>query len=173
MTGKRKKVAILVEELYNDQEFWYPYYRMQEAGAEVVVAGPRGGDVYRSKHGIPVKAHIAFGDVREKELDGLIVPGGYAPDRIRRDRYALSLVRAVSDSGKPLAQICHAGWVLISAGVIKGRRCTSYHAIRDDMVNAGAQWEDEAVVVDDNLVSSRSPDDLPQFCKVFVKLLGL
>lgn len=173
MAGKRKKVVILVEDLYNDLEFWYPYYRLQEAGADVLVAGPREGQTCRSKYGMPVKVDISFGDVKEDRLDGLFVPGGYAPDRIRRDSYALSLVRTVFTSGKPVAQICHAGWVLISAGVLRGRKCTSYSAIRDDMVNAGADWVDEPVVVDGNLVSSRQPDDLPHLCREFLKLLKL
>ncbi len=171
LSGKR--VAILVENLYNDLEFWYPKIRLQEAGADVVVVGPKAGAVYTSKYGMPAVADMAFSELRADALQGLLVPGGYAPDRIRRSKEALTLVRDTCTQGKPLAFICHAGWVLISAGVLKGRHCTSYIAIKDDMVNAGCHWEDAAVVVDGNLISSRTPDDLPQFCAAFIdKLQG-
>ena len=167
-----KTVVILVEEIYNDQEFWYPYYRLQEAGAVVLVAGPRAGGTYGSKHGLPAVADVAFGDVDPNAVHGLVLPGGYAPDRIRRDPAALALVRTIFEQGKPLAHICHAGWVLASAGVLKGMRTTSFSAIRDDLVNAGAIWEDAAVVVDRNLISSRAPDDLPDFCRALVAMLA-
>jgi protease I len=169
LSGKR--VAILVEDLYNDLEFWYPKIRLTEAGADVMVLGPTAGATYTSKYGIPAVADMAFADLRADSLQGLLVPGGYAPDRIRRSNDALALVKDTCTQNKPLAFICHAGWVLVSAGVLKGRRCTSFIAIKDDMVNAGCQWEDAAVVVDGNLISSRTPDDLPQFCAAFIDLL--
>lgn len=166
-----KTVVILVEDLYNDFEFWIPYYRLREEDIKVVVAGPAKGGVYKSKVGLAAKADAAFGDLKPAEVDGIVVPGGYAPDRIRRDLAALALVREVFEQGKPVAHICHAGWVLISAGILKGRKTTSFSAIKDDMVNAGAEWVDAPVVVDGNLISSRQPDDLPVFCKAFLEVL--
>lgn len=165
---KGKTVCILVADLYNDFEFWIPYYRMKEAGAEVVVAGPQAGATYKSKVGLASKADKAFGQVDAASLDGLIIPGGYAPDFMRRDPDCLALVRAVDEAGKTLAFICHAGWVPISAGVVKGRTLTSYFAIKDDLVNAGANWTDAEVVEDGNMVTSRMPDDLPAFNKAII-----
>lgn len=170
--AKGKKVLILLDDLYNELEFWYPKLRLAEAGVEVLVAGPAAGGTYRSKIGLPAVADVAFEDVDASELDGLVIPGGYAPDRIRRSKAALDLVRAVHDRGCPLAFICHAGWVPISAGILPGRTVTSFSSIKDDMVNAGATWVDEPVVVDGNLVSSRTPDDLPGFCLAFLDLLS-
>ncbi len=168
-----KKVVLFVENTYNDLEFWYPKLRLLEAGAEVIVAGPEAGAVYKGKAGIPATADVAFQDVDPNSVDGVIVPGGYAPDLMRRNKAAVELVRKAFDQGKILAHICHAGWVLISAGVLKGMRSTSYAAIKDDMINAGALWEDAAVVVDKNLISSRTPDDLPVFCKAIIEQLAL
>ena len=165
---KGKTVGILVDAMYNDFEFWIPYYRMREAGAEVVVIGPRAGGAYKSKAGLEAKADKAYGQVDAASLDGLIIPGGYAPDLIRRDQDALALVRSVDEAGKTLAFICHAGWVPISAGVVEGRRLTSFSAIKDDLVNAGAQWVDAEVVEDGNFVTSRTPDDLPAFNKAVI-----
>lgn len=167
-----KNVAILLENMYNDLEFWVPYYRLQEEGATVLVVGPAKGGVYTSKYGMPASADRAFDDLRPDDLHGLVVPGGYAPDRIRRHQAALDLVRGVFEQNKPVAHICHAGWVLISAGVLKGRKSTSFSAIKDDMINAGCEWVDEALVVDGNLISSRSPDDLPHFNKALVEALA-
>ncbi len=166
-----KKIAIFVEEYYNDLEFWYPKIRLTEAGAQVIVAGPSSGAQCKSKYGMPATADVGFADLDADALHGLVVPGGYAPDRIRRSRPALDLVKALCDLNKPVAFICHAGWVLISADVLKGVRCTSYSAIKDDMVNAGCLWEDNAVVRDRNFISSRTPDDLPQFCAAFIEML--
>lgn len=166
-----KRVVILVADNYNEFEFWYPMYRLLEAGAKVVVAGAEMGMTYKSKLGMAAKADVSYGACNPADVDGLLVPGGYAPDIIRRDPKALELVRGVDTLGKPLAFICHAGWVPISAGILKGRRVTSFCAIKDDLVNAGAVWEDAEVVVDANLVSSRTPDDLPAFCRAFVNML--
>ncbi len=167
-----RKIVILVENAYNDLEFWYPKYRLQEAGAEVVVAGPQKGAVYGGKAGIPCRADVSFADVDAAEVDGVVIPGGYAPDRIRRYPEALNLVRALFEAGKLVAHICHAGWVPVSAGIMKGMRTTSFSAIKDDLENAGAMWVDEAVVVDRNLISSRTPDDLPVFMKAVIGFLG-
>lgn len=170
LTGK--KVAIFVETLYNDLEFWYPKIRLQEAGADVLVLGPKPGAVVKSKYGMPATADAAFGDYSADDLDALLVPGGYAPDHMRRSPEAVALVKDINEQNKPLAFICHAGWVLVSANVLKGRTVTSYFAIKDDVVNAGANWIDRDVVVDGNLVSSRTPDDLPVFMKAFIEKIA-
>lgn len=166
-----KRVAILVADHYNDLEFWYPKIRIQEAGGEALVVGPQKGGVCASKYGMPATPDAGFDQLGADDVNAVVVPGGYAPDIIRRYKGALDLVRGVFEQGKPVAFICHAGWVLISAGVLKGRRCTSFSAIKDDMVNAGALWEDAPVVVDGNLISSRTPDDLPHFCKALLEQL--
>jgi len=155
--------VLYLENMYNDLEFWYPRLRLVEAGARVLVAGPEAGREYKSKLGMPAVADAAFRDLDPASLHGVIIPGGYAPDLMRRHQAALAFVRAMFEAGKLVAAICHAGWVPISAGILRGKRCTSFFSIKDDMVNAGALWEDAAAVVDGCLVSSRTPDDLPQF----------
>lgn len=169
-----KKVVIFIEDFYNELEFWVPYYRLLEAGAQVFVAGPHKRAIHKSKIGMPgPKTDAALGEVDARDMDGLVIPGGYAPDRMRRDPDCLELTRKIFEQGKPVAMICHAGWVPISAGILKGKKGTSFFAIKDDVVNAGLEWVDESVVVDGNLISSRSPDDLPDFCREIVKALGL
>jgi protease I len=167
-----KRVAVLVEDLYEDLELWYPALRMREAGAAVSIVGPEAGKTYESKHGYPATADAAAGKVSADEFDAVVIPGGYAPDRMRRHEAMVGLVRAMSEKGKVVAAICHAGWMLASARVVEGRRMTSFFAIRDDVVNAGAQWEDAEVVVDGNLVTSRTPDDLPAFCRAIIESLS-
>lgn len=167
-----KKVLILVENLYEDLELQYPRYRLIEEGARVVIAGTRAKEKYPGKHGYPCESDIAFSDAKEEEFDALLIPGGYAPDRLRRYSVVLELVRSFHSKKKPIAFICHAGWVPISAQVLKGVRCTSFSAIKDDMVNAGAVWVDEPVVVDQHFVTSRVPDDLPVFCPAFIDLIA-
>jgi protease I len=169
MELKGKRVALLVEQMFNLFEFWYPYYRLKEAGAEVVVVGPVKGEVYPGKEGTQYKAEVGAGEVSAAEFDAVVIPGGYAPDHMRRHPAMVRLVKDLFDSGKVVAAICHAGWMLASAGVLRGRRATSFFAIRDDMVNAGAEWVDSEVVVDRNLVTSRKPDDLPAFMKAVIK----
>lgn len=166
-----KTIAAVVDDLYEDLELWYPRLRLQEEGWNMVVAGPVAGKTYAGKHGYPCRAEAAFEDLRADDFDGLLVPGGFAPDRIRRDRHVLSLVRDIHAAGKLVAFICHAGWVVISAGLLRGRRATSTVGIRDDMVNAGVTWVDSPLVVDGNLVSSRTPVDLPLFGKGMVDWL--
>ncbi|MGE4298163.1 MAG: type 1 glutamine amidotransferase domain-containing protein [Desulfovibrionaceae bacterium] len=168
-----KNIILFVETYYNDLEFWYPKIRLTEAGASVIVAGPKAGGEYKSKYGMPAKADIAFADLDPDTADALVIPGGYAPDMIRRDKDALAFTRAMHEMNKPVAFICHAGWVPVSAGIVQGRTVTSFFAIKDDLVNAGAEWVDEAVVVDGNLITSRTPDDLPAFCRELVKMVGL
>jgi len=162
------KVGILIEEIFDEREFIYPYYRVQESGLEPVVIGPE-SRAYKAKSGWMARADVAAHEVKAAELAGLIIPGGYAPDRLRRSADVLELVRAIDEAGKPLAAICHAGWVLISAGVIKGRRLTGYHSIKDDLVNAGADYVDEPLVISGNLITSRGPADLPVWVRAFAE----
>jgi len=168
LTGKR--VAILVEDLYEDPELWYPYYRLQEAGAEVVLVGPE-VKTYASKHGYEARAQIAAAQVTAKEFDGIVIPGGFAPDRLRRYEAILNLVRGIYEKGGVVAAICHAAWVPISAGILKGKQATCVSAIKDDLINAGATYIDQAVVIDGNLITSRTPSDLPAFLPAIIKAL--
>jgi protease I len=154
-----------VDDIYEDLELWYPKLRLIEAGASVVVAGNKAGVVYSGKHGYPCRSDAAIKDVREPDFAGLVIPGGFAPDKLRRDSAVLDLVRAFDAARKPIAAICHGGWIPISAGVYRGVRVTGSPGIKDDLVNAGAEWVDAPVVVDRHFVSSRKPDDLPDFCQ--------
>lgn len=167
-----KHIGILAEDKYEDPELLYPYYRMQEAGAQVSVIGMPGVESYQSKHGYPIPVDLAVTEVEASDFEALIIPGGYAPDRIRRHQLMLDLVRDTFNQGKVVAMICHAGWVPISAGILDGRRATSFFSIKDDMINAGVEWVDQDVVVDGNLISSRDPDDLPAFCRAIIRQLG-
>ncbi|MDH7490464.1 MAG: type 1 glutamine amidotransferase domain-containing protein [Anaerolineae bacterium] len=172
MTLKGKRIAVLAEEMYQELELWYPTLRMREAGAEVKIIGTGSSPTYASKHGYPVTVDAAADQVSSADFDAVIIPGGYAPDRMRRYPAVLKLVREVFERGGVVAAICHAGWVPISAGILKGRRVTSFFAIKDDMVNAGATWVDEPVVRDGNLITSRTPADLPAFMREFLIALG-
>lgn len=162
------KVLVLVEDSYEDQELWYPFQRLREAGHAPVVVG-REKRVYESKHGYPVKATKTFKEVKASAVAGVIIPGGYAPDKLRLHEGALKLVRDCFAKGKFVAAICHAAWVPVSAGIVKGKRMTCYKAIKDDVKNAGAKYVDREVVVDGNLISSRMPDDLPAFMREVLK----
>jgi len=168
-----KKVAILVEEMYNEYEFWYPYYRFLEAGCEVSVVGTGRKDTYPSKMGLPAKETLAALNADPAAFDAVIIPGGFAPDFMRRDPAMVKLVRDIHDRGGVVAAICHAGWMLVSAGITKGKRITCFSAIKDDLINAGADYVDEEVVVDGNVITSRTPDDLPAFCRAILEKLGL
>jgi protease I len=172
MSLKGKRIAILAENLYQEMELWVPYYRLKEEGAEVKVVGAGGAKSYTSKHGYPVSVDAQAEGVSAVEFDAVVVPGGYAPDMMRRQDSMVRLVREAAQHGKVVAAICHAGWMLASAGAIKGRKVTSFFSIKDDMVNAGGQWVDDEVVVDGNLITSRKPDDLPAFCREIVKALA-
>ncbi|GBC60360.1 protease [Desulfonema ishimotonii] len=171
MDIRGKKIIILVENMYNEFEFWYPYYRLREAGAEVVIVGSGSAEQYASKAGLPVRADTDAGSVSAADFDGIVIPGGYAPDIMRRYPAMVALVSEMSAAGKVVAAICHAGWMLASAKILKGRRVTSYFAIRDDLIHAGAEWTDAAVVTDRNLITSRTPDDLPDFMKAILSAL--
>ena len=164
-------VLVLVEQAYEDLELWYPKIRLEEEGMRVVVAGP---ERVRSvgKYGYPCTPDITIDQARADAFDALVIPGGWAPDRLRRLPAVLELVRAFDREKKPIAMICHAGWVPVSARILKGRRVTGVSAIRDDLENAGAQFVDQSVVVDGHLVSSRSPADLPDFCRALITLLA-
>ncbi|HEX5385620.1 MAG TPA: type 1 glutamine amidotransferase domain-containing protein [Gemmatimonadales bacterium] len=157
--------------LYEDLELWYPKIRLEEEGARTVVAGT-GERTYQGKKGYPITVDAQVDALSGSDFDGLVIPGGYAPDIMRRSPKLLALTREIFEAGKPVAFICHAGWVPISAGIVRGRRGTSVGAIKDDLVNAGLLWEDSPVVVDRNLISSRTPADLPQFMRALIEALG-
>ena len=160
---KGKLVAVLVEKLYEDLELWYPVLRLREAGCDVRVVGPKAHEVYASKHGYPAMSDMAMAEAIELDFDAVIIPGGYSPDHMRRHRLMVEIVSKAAKAGKVVAAICHGPWMLCSARCIKGRKVTGFYAIRDDVENAGGIWEDAAVVRDGNLVTSRTPDDLPAF----------
>jgi protease I len=166
-----KTVLVLAGPAYEDLELWYPKIRLEEEGAATVVAG-LGEPEYRGKHGYPVRVDTSVDAVQARDFDALVIPGGFAPDRLRRSEHVLQLTREIHAAGKPVAFICHAGWVPISAKILKGRRATSVSAIRDDMENAGCIWSDQPVVVDGNLISARTPADLPPFMRALLFALG-
>ena len=165
------RVAILAETLYEDLELWYPFYRLREAGADVFVVGSGSADTYQSKHGYPVTVDAEAETVSATQFDAIIIPGGYSPDHMRRHPAMVAFVRDAFQQGKVVAAICHAGWMLASANVLRGRTATSYRSIRDDVVNAGAHWVDREVVRDGNLITSRQPDDLPAFMREIIVAL--
>lgn len=166
-----KTILILAGPQYEDLELWYPKIRLEEEGARTVVAGT-GEKHYQGKRGYPLTVDASVDDLAADHFDGLVIPGGYAPDVMRRSAKLLQLVKEIHDAGKPVAFICHAGWVPISAKIVRGRKVTSVGAIRDDLENAGAIWEDSAVVVDGNLISSRTPADLPDFMRALIGALA-
>ena len=165
-----KKIAVLIEDKYQVLEVWYPYLRLREEGIETVFVGT-GKKQYLSKDGYPAEEEIAVKKAEACEFDGVIIPGGYAPDLLRRYKEIISFVREIYQQQKLVAAICHAGWVLVSADVLKGRKATCFYAIKDDIVNAGAEFIDRDVVVDGNLITSRTPYDLPAFCREIIKFL--
>jgi protease I len=166
-----KRVILLTENMFNDLEFWYPYYRLKEAGGAVTVVGSAAA-AYTGKAGTTVTADAGAEEVAVGEFDALVIPGGYAPDLMRRHPAMVALVRDCFLANKPLAAICHAGWMLASAKILAGRRVTSFFAIKDDLVHAGAEWVDAEVVVDGNLITSRTPDDLPVFMRAILEVMG-
>ncbi len=169
--GKGQRVLVLAADLFEDMELLYPVYRLREEEVEVTIAGLTADAVTGKKGHGPVEVDTTVDEVDPSTFDALVIPGGFAPDKLRRSKPVLSLVEAFNVNGKPIAFICHAGWVPISAGILKGRRATSVDAIRDDMVNAGADWVDEACVVDGNLISARTPADLGPWMKALLSAL--
>ena len=170
MKLKGMKIAILVEDFYNEFELWYPYYRLLEEGAEVKLIGPE-AKVYESKHGLPAEADLSAAEVKAGDFQGIIVPGGYAPDKLRRYPKILDLVREIFENGGIVASICHGPWVLISTNIMKGKKTTGFNSIKDDLINAGAIYLDKEVVVDNNLITSRTPQDLPAFLPAIIAAL--
>ena len=166
-----KNVVIPVESLFNTFEFWYPYYRLKEAGADVTVVGSGSADTYTGKPGTEIKVDTSIEQVSADNYDGMVIPGGYAPDIMRRYPKMVQLVKDLFDGGKVVAAICHAGWMLASAKILQGKTVTSFFAIKDDLIHAGAEWVDQAVVVDGNLITSRTPDDLPAFMRAVIAAL--
>ncbi len=166
-----KRILAFVDDIYEDLELLYPKLRLEEEGWEVLVAGPEAGKTYRGKHGYPCEADAAIANMASADFDALLIPGGFAPDKLRRDPKVLSLTREFNEQEKPIAFICHAGWICISADILRGKSTTSTVGIRDDMRNAGAEWVDEALVIDGHLISSRTPKDLPVFAKALVEKL--
>lgn len=164
-----KKIAILLENLFDEHEVIYPYHRFKE-DFEVLLVGTEAGKVYKSKEGFSLKSDAASRDVSADSFDALFIPGGFSPDYMRRSEATIKLVKAMHDQGKPIAAICHAGWVLASAIDLGGKKVTSYPTLKDDLVHAGAEWVNE-IVVDDNLVTGRNPQDLPGVVKAFIKKL--
>lgn len=164
------KIAVLIEDNYQILEAWYPYLRLREEGIKTYFVGSRKNH-YSSKEGYPATAEIPISEVKADGFDGVIIPGGYAPDILRRDKDILSFVRIMFEQEKLVAAICHAGWVLVSADILAGKRATCFYAIKDDLVNAGAEFLDREVVVDGNLITSRNPYDLPAFCREIVHFL--
>lgn len=171
MTLRGKTVAVLAEDNYQELELWYPLLRLREAGAEVRVVGSGDKDTFTSGKGYPVRADVAAADVSAADFDAVIVPGGFAPDKMRRVQAMTDLVRDMHEADKVVAAICHAAWVLVSADILRGRRATCVSAIKDDVINAGAEYVDEEVVVDANIITSRTPPDLPAFCREIIRAL--
>jgi deglycase len=166
-----KKIAVLVADLYQEMEVWYPLLRFREDGAKTMAVGAEAGKTYASKKGYPVVADLSLSEVDSKHFDAVIIPGGWAPDTLRQDDRVLRLVREMDEAGKVVAAICHAGWVLSSADIVRGRKVTCFKAIKDDMIHAGAEYVDQEVVVDGNLITSRMPADLPAFCREVARAL--
>ncbi|MBI2094352.1 MAG: type 1 glutamine amidotransferase [Candidatus Omnitrophica bacterium] len=169
---KRIRVAILVEDLYQDLEVWYPYYRLKEAGVEAFFVGTGRKESFTGKYGYPLTTRTAASSLKAASLNGIIIPGGFAPDFLRRDKATIRLVQQANRLGKIIGAICHAGWLLCSADILRGKTMTCFFAIRDDVIHAGARYVDREVVQDGNLVTARQPEDLPIFMRTFLKALG-
>ncbi|GEK57857.1 type 1 glutamine amidotransferase [Marinococcus halophilus] len=169
MTLQGKRIIAFVEDDFEDLELWVPVMRLREEGAEVLLTGKENGKTYTGKHGVPAAAEAALADVDPADYDGVLVPGGWAPDKLRRYSEVLSIVRYMNDHKKIIGEICHAGWVLASAGILKGVHVTSTPGIKDDMTNAGAVWSDDPVVVDGHIVSSQRPPDIPAYNQALVE----
>ncbi len=170
MELKGKRIAIMLEQIYEDPEFWYPYYRFLEAGAEVVVIAPEVKE-YKSKYGYPAKADMSASDADPGSFNAVIIPGGFSPDHMRRSPEMVNFLKVAYEKGIILAAICHGPWMLASVGAVKGREVTSYFSIKDDIVNAGGHYVDRDVARDGNVITSRTPKDLPAFCREIIASL--
>jgi protease I len=166
-----KRIAILIEELFDDKELIYPYYRMQEEGFAVDLIGAEKNVSYKSKFGMPLKSDFGSKDVSASDYDAVIIPGGFSPDYMRRTQATVEFVKAMNTQKKPIAAICHGPWLMISSCDLKGRKLTGFQSVRIDIENAGAIYLDQEVVVDGNYITSRTPKDLPAFAKAIIKLL--
>ena len=173
MNLKGKKIAVLVADQYQELEVWYPLLRFREDGAETVAVGFETAKAYHSKKGYPAVADMSIADVHVEDFDAVVIPGGWAPDFLRQDERMVKFVRDMNAAGKVVAAICHAGWMLSSADIVRGRKATCFQAIKDDMMHAGAKYVDEEVAVDGNLITSRKPTDLPAFCREIAQALGV
>ena len=163
MDLKGKRVCVLVEQQYQEMEVWYPVYRLREAGCQVTLVGPDAGHSYPSKLGYPAKSDKSIKDVSVNDFDCIVIPGGFAPDFLRRNEGIIRLVSEMAEQGKVVAAICHGPWLLCSTQALKGKKATCFFAIKDDVINAGATYLDAEVIRDGNLITSRKPDDLPAF----------
>jgi protease I len=168
----RKQVAILVEDMYQVLEVWYPLLRLKEAGIEAKLIGPGTKETYGSKEGYPAKVDFSIEQVNPADFDGVVIPGGFAPDFLRRSSKIINFVKSLYANGKAVASICHGGWLLVSAGIAKGNNLTCFFAIKDDLIAAGGKYVDQEVVVDKNLITSRKPEDLPRFTQELIKFLN-
>jgi protease I len=166
-----KKIAILIENLFDDKELLYPYYRMLEEGFDVDLIGAEKHVTYHSKHGLPMKSDFASKDIKTSDYDAVIIPGGFSPDYMRRTQATVDFVKAIDQQNKLIAAICHGPWLMISSCDLKGRRLTGFHSVRVDIENAGATYLDQDVVVDQNFITSRTPNDLPSFTKAIISHL--
>ena len=172
MKLKGKRIAIMLDEQYQELEVWYPLYRLREEGADIELVAPEANREYPSKLGYPCTSTASAADVRGADFDAVVVPGGWCPDFMRRDESMIAFIQQCDEAGIVLAAICHGGWMLCCTDALKGRRATSFVAIRHDMINAGAEWVDAECVVDDNVITARKPDDLPAFCAAIIKALA-
>jgi protease I len=167
-----KRIAIMVDEMYQVIEVWYPYYRLKEEGLDVDFVAAEAKKEYHSKEGYPCVSDVAAGDAKAADYDCLIVPGGFAPDFMRRSAAVIKFANDMVNAGRVIAAICHGGWLLCSTKAYKGKKATCFMAIKDDIKNAGAEYIDQQCVVDGNLITSRKPDDLPVFCQAILRKLS-
>ena len=168
MSLTNKKIIALVSDDFEDLELWYPVYRLREAGAIVDLVGEEANKEYIGKYGVPAVPNFDFKEIKKEDYDGILVPGGWSPDKLRRFPEVIDFITYFNEQKKPIGQICHAGWVLISAGILNGVNVTSTPGIKDDMTNAGALWHDVPAITDGHIISSRRPPDLPEYMKHYI-----
>ncbi|MCF7923627.1 MAG: type 1 glutamine amidotransferase [Candidatus Izimaplasma sp.] len=166
-----KKIALLIENQYEEKEVLYPYYRMQEEGFQVDLVGTLAKTIYTSKNGVPLKSDVATLDIFEEDYDAVIIPGGFSPDYMRRNQATVHFIKSMNEVKKPIAAICHGPWLMITSCNLKGRKLTGFHTLQKDIENAGAKYINEDVVIDNNFITSRSPKDLPVFARTLIDVL--